>query len=190
MTPSSRRGETFRGVAPRLVLGAGAAAAVLSVATPSTAQDPRPLVSVSMTRSPGLAVLEARSTGGAWTTVCGALPCQLRLSAADEYRISGEGVVDSDVFRLPSAPAVRVDATGGSSLLHGIGLALTVGGLAFAAGGGGILLVPDAPHASDDARTSRIVVGTGFLVMGVVATAIGLAARIFSDTSATVTAAP
>jgi hypothetical protein len=175
---------------PRFALGAGAIAVVLSIAPPSKAQGARPQVRVSMTRSPGLAVLEARSPDGAWTTACAALPCELRLRLADEYRISGDGVVDSDVFHLPPAPRVQVDATGGSSLLHGIGLVLGIGGLAFAAGGGAILLLPDDPHAGGDARTSRIVVGTGFLAMGVIAATVGLVARIFSDTTVTVAAAP
>ena len=190
MTLSLRNTDLRRGGAPRFVVGTGAMAAVLFVAAPSLAQDTRPLVAVSVERAPGLPVLEARPSGGAWTTACPVLPCELHLSAADEYRIAGEGIVDSDVFRLPRATNVQVDATGGSSMLHGIGTVLTVGGVLFAAGGGAILLVPGNPHASDDTKTSKTVVGAGFLAMGLVGTAIGILARVFSDTSVRVSVAP
>jgi hypothetical protein len=189
MSRSSRKTGPARGGAPRFVSAIGAANAILFVALSATAQDAQPLVDASMVRSPGLPVLQARPTGGDWATAC-VLPCQLHLSTAAEYRISGEGVVDSDPFRLPLASKVRVDATGGSSMLHGVATLLTVGGLVFAAGGAAILLVPNDPHASDDARTSKVVVGSGFLAMGLLSTAIGILARAFSDTSVRVAVAP
>jgi hypothetical protein len=162
----------------------------LTAVTLSRADEPRPVVDVSVLRSPGLPVLEQRSGDAGWRTAC-VVPCTLRLSVADEYRIGGDGVVDSSPFRLPATDEhLRVEARGGSPLLRDVGTLLAVGGMAFAAGGGAILLLPDDANASSDARSSKVVVGIGFIAMGLLATTVGVLARLFSDTSVRVSVAP
>jgi hypothetical protein len=141
-------------------------------------------------RSPGLPVLEQRTAGASWRTAC-IVPCTLRLSVADEYRIGGDGVGDSDPFHLPpSGDRLRVEARGGSLILRDVGTLMAVGGLLFAAGGGGILLLPEDAHATDGAKMSKVVVGVGFIAMGLLGTTIGVLARAFSDTSVRVSEAP
>ena len=168
----------------------GAIASILAASRPARADGPqKPLVDVTIARAPGLAALQRRTGDSDWTTVC-VPPCRLRLSATDDYRIAGEGVVDSEIFRLPPAERVRVDATAGSSMMHGIGTIFAVGGMLFAGGGGAILLLPEDSGASSDARSSKTIVGAGFLGMGLVTAALGVVLRIWSDTSVSVAVEP
>jgi hypothetical protein len=150
---------------------------------PSNAAAGWPVVEVSVPRVLGLPALETRSVNGWLRTPC-APPCTLRLNPLQEYRISGEGVVDSDPFRLPlGVDRVRVDVSAGSTLVRDLGTAFTIGGLLFAAGGGTVLLLPQDDHASSDARTDKIIVGVGFVTMGVLTAALGVALWLVADTS-------
>jgi hypothetical protein len=142
-----------------------------------------PVVEVSVPRVVGLPTLETRSVNGWLQTPC-VPPCTLRLNPLQEYRISGEGIVDSDPFRLPlGVGRVRVDVSAGSTLVRDLGMVFTIGGLLFAAGGGTILLLPQDDHASSDAQTGKTIVGVGFLTMGVLTAALGVALRLASDTT-------
>lgn len=147
--------------------------------TGQTALHPWPLVHVFVPRAPGMVELQARSPGASWRTTC-VPPCRLRLDPGDAYRIGGPGVVDSDSFRLPPAGEIRVDASAGSTMLRDIGTLFMIAGSVFAAGGGAILLLPksERDHGSDKA-----VVGVGFLTLGVLTAAVGIAARLASDTN-------
>ena len=149
-----------------------------------------PLVEVSIPRVTGLPTLEARSADAWLPTPC-TPPCKLRLNPLQQYRISGDGVVDSEPFRLPvGVDRVRVDVAAGSTLVRDSGTAFTVGGLLFAAGGGAILLLPQDDQASSDAKTGKTVVGVGFLTMGVLTAALGVLLHFVSDTSVRVRATP
>ena len=142
-----------------------------------------PVVDVAVSRVTGLPTLEGRSVNDWLRTRC-VPPCTLRLDPLGEYRISGEGVVDSDPFRLPpEVERVRVDVSPGPTFVRDLGTAFTIGGLFFAAGGGTILLLPQDGHASSDATTDKTVVGAGFLAMGVLTAAIGVVLRFASNTS-------
>jgi hypothetical protein len=156
--------------------------------SPAAAEEPPPSwprVDLGVTRVTGLPRLEMQSPG-AWTEVPCVLPCTLRLDPGPAYRVSGDGVVDSDPFRLPAgAGHVRVEVTPGPTNLRGVGLYLTVGGVLFAAGGGALLLLP-AGNASTEDKTTKTVVGVGALTMGVVTAAIGMILRALSETSVTV----
>lgn len=173
------------------------AVCLLSVLLPSTishsafAEEPDghwPRVEVVPRQIVGLPKLEARA--GDWKEVPCVFPCVTRLDPALDYRISGDGVVDSDVFRLPQGEGrVRVDVKPGSTMLQGMGTFLAIGGFAFMAGGGAVLLVPSAENATEKERTAKTVVGIGTLSMGVIAAAVGILVRVLSDTSVTVTPA-
>ncbi len=142
-----------------------------------------PLVDVSVRRVTGLPTLETRSVN-AWLQVPCVLPCTLRLDPARDYRISGDGVIDSDPFRIPSGlERVRVDVSPGSPWVRDLGTVFTIGGLLFAAGGGAILFLPQDAGASGEAKTDKAIVGAGFVTMGVLAAALGVVLRIVSDTS-------
>ena len=145
-----------------------------------------PIVRATVRRVVGLPVLEERSAGSPWRTVC-IPPCELRLAVSDEYRIAGDGVVDSGPFELPAAAEhVRVEACLGSTQLRGLGTGLAVGGFVFAAAGGAILLLPASSRApASDAKT---VVGAGFIGMGLLTVAAGVVAWILSETRVTVSA--
>jgi hypothetical protein len=169
-----------------------ARAALLLLLAPGAARadDAWPRVDVSVHQATGLPALEMRA-GDAWTQTPCVMPCTLRLDPAREYRISGDGVVDSEPFRLPpSADRAKVDVSPGSTLVRGIGTYLTIGGVLFAGAGGAVLLWPRDEHASSDAATSKVVVGAGCLAMGVLAAAIGLVIHATSDTSVRVQAEP
>ena len=134
MTSSPPATVAARDAPPRAWIWIGAIASI-ALASPSALADgpQQPLVDVTLARAPGLAALEQRTGDSDWRAVC-VPPCRLRLGAADDYRIAGEGVVDSEIFRLPPAEKVHVDVTAGSSMVHGIGALFAVGGLLFAAG--------------------------------------------------------
>jgi hypothetical protein len=173
------------GIACLLLMGVSAAHADDDAAPdPSNAGSSGwPLVEVSVPRVTGLPALETRSVN-AWLHTSCVPPCALRLNPLQEYRISGEGVVDSDPFRLPlGVDRVRVDVSAGSTLVRDLGTAFTIGGLLFAAGGGTVLLLPQDDHASSDAKTDKTIVGVGFLTIGVLTAALGMALRFASDTS-------
>jgi hypothetical protein len=140
---------------------------------------PTVIVEVSAPKAPGLPALEMRDVN-AWARTPCVLPCTLRLDPRSEYRISGTGVVDSDPFRLPlGADRVRVDVSAGSTPVHALGTAFTIAGLLFAVGGGAVLLLP----AGDNDKGAKTVVGVGFISVGVLTAAVGMALRVFSDTS-------
>src|SRR5206468_5371176 len=75
-----------------------------------------PVVEVSV-RAPGLPVLEQRAAHDGWESRC-VPPCTLRLDPALQYRIGGDGLVESDPFRVPLGPAhAKVDVSAGSPML-------------------------------------------------------------------------
>jgi hypothetical protein len=163
--------------------------AVFALPSASLADDAHPLVDVAVAHPPGLAVFEHRAPGGDWSTLC-VPPCTMRLGTADDYRVGGSGVVDSDVFRIPAAEHVRVDASAGSSMGHTIGAVMAVGGFVFVGLGGAILLLPDDTNASAEWRSDKTFVGVGTLVMGAIGVAVGLAVRALTDTSVRVAVEP
>jgi hypothetical protein len=110
----------------------------------------------------------------------------MRLDPRYDYRIGGRGVVASDSFRLPPEDAVHVRAKVGSSVLWGIGTGAMVFGAAFAAGGGAVLLLPERADASGDDKSSKVIVGVSFLVMGVLTVGLGVLLHEWMDTSVTV----
>jgi hypothetical protein len=169
-----------RGPSPRWVFASGAFAAFLVAGAAARADGP--VVDVSV-RSPGLPELQARAPGDAWERVC-VPPCSRRLDVALDYRVAGEGLVDSDVFRLPpAAPHVRVDVSAGSPMLRAIGTIFIIGGVLFGVGGGTILVLPDDGPRSGD----KNVVGAGFVVGGLLLGAVGVVARVFAETHLAVT---
>jgi hypothetical protein len=183
-----------RSSASRAVLATGTAAVIVLGAASSRAQGPQAPApafvdaEVAVPHATGLPELQAREHDAPWTTAC-VPPCRLRLPLDAEYRIAGDGIVDSEIFRLPPAEKVRVEGHVGSSMLRRVGGLLGLGGLIFAAGGTTILLFPNDPGASSDARGSKTIVGAGFLGMGVVAAAVGALAWAFSDTNVDVAVA-
>jgi hypothetical protein len=157
------------------------AGAIVAAVIPGVAraEPPRPAVDVAVHHAPGLPVLEARADDSGWQIVC-VPPCSRRLDAGASYRIGGEGVVASSPFSLPlTTDRVTVDAYVGSPLLRDVGTVLVLGGFAFAAGGGALLLVPSGRGD----RSEQNVVGAGFLVGGLLTLGVGLVARILSDTT-------
>ena len=162
------------------------------VSVPARADDPAttpeeagPRVELSVPMAPGLPELQRRSAGSPWQPACEA-PCGMRLDPQYEYRIGGRGVVTSDSFRLPPDDAVHVRAKVGSSVLWGIGTGAIVFGALFAAGGGAVLLLPDRADASGDDKSSKVVVGVGCLVMGILTAGLGVFLHEWMDTTVTV----
>jgi len=148
-----------------------------------------PRVEIVAPRITGLPKLEMESTNG-WQDVDCVFPCVTRLDPASAYRVSGDGVVDSDAFRLPQgANRVRLDVTTGSTMMRGVGIYLAVGGLLFMGGGTTLLFVPNSSTATEDQKTSKTVVGIAGISMGAIAAAVGILAYVLSDTSVKVSTA-
>jgi hypothetical protein len=189
MLLTSRFSVHRRGRTSRSLFCVTALTSLLAAPSAASADDEHPVVDVSVAHPPGLAVFERRAPDGDWSTVC-VPPCTMRLGTGDDYRIGGTGVVDSDVFRIPPADRVRVDATAGSSLGHTLGAVFAVGGFAFAGLGGAILLLPPDANASDQSKSDKTFVGVGTLVLGAASVAIGLALRALTDTSVRVAVEP
>jgi len=172
-------------VASAMLASAPTSAGADDVAPGQDAPATWPLVRVAVPRAPGMPELQALSIGTPWRVAC-VPPCALRLDPLDAYRIGGVGVVDSDTFRIPDAPEVRIDAVARSPLVRDIGTIFVVGGFVFAVAGGAILLLPEDAGATADAKSSKLVVGTGFLAMGLLTTTLGLVLRMLSDTTVSV----
>lgn len=149
------------------------------------AEEQGPRVELSVPMAPGLPELQRRSAGSPWQPACEA-PCGLRLDPRYDYRIGGRGVVTSDSFRLPPEDAVHVRAKVGSSVLWGVGTGAMVFGALFAAAGGAVLLLPEHADASADDKSSKVVVGVGFLVMGILTAGLGVLLHEWMDTTVTV----
>jgi hypothetical protein len=58
-----------------------------------------------------------------------------------------------------------------------------IGGSVLAAGAGTVLLYPQDANASGDAKTSKIVVGSACLAMGLLTVALGVVLHSLFDTS-------
>jgi hypothetical protein len=145
-----------------------------------------PRVDVEVARVTGLPRLEAQLPEG-WTRVGCVLPCATQLDPALMYRIAGEGVTDSDPFRIPArGDPLRVDVEPGSPMLRDLGTIFAVGGLVFAAGGGAALLYPNSSEATRGEMTAKTVIGVSFLSVGAVTTVLGLLLRSYSDTKVSV----
>ena len=142
-----------------------------------------PLVELRIPKATGLPTLERR-TDNEWQQTPCVLPCTLRLDTTAQYRISGDGVVDSDPFFVPpSADRVRLDVSTAPTMLRDMGTVFMVSGLVFVAGGGSTLLWPQDAHASSDDKTSKVVVGVGCLSIGVLTAALGVFLRVIAETT-------
>lgn len=147
------------------------------------ADEPGPFVRLTFPMAPGLPELQRRAGGDdAWRSVCES-PCRLTLDPRFDYRIGGRAVVDSDPFRLPPSGRVRVEARVGSSILRGVGTAFEIGGFVFGAIGGAVLLLPRDAHNS---RTDQVIVGWGFIGMGVLELVLGVVLKQISQTSVSI----
>ncbi len=124
-------------------------------------------------------------SGPVWRPLCAA-PCRMRVGRAFHYRLDGPGLVTSDAFVLPAAwNAVRieVDAAHSARKIGGIAATLTGAGSALY---GLVFLAASSAGTTRDSTTSqdRVLtseergalrgVGSGLLVLGVVALAVGI----------------
>ena len=153
------------------------------------ADEPGPFVRLTFPMAPGLPELQRRADGDdAWRSVCES-PCRLTLDPRFDYRIGGRGVVDSDPFRLPPSGRVRVEAHVGSSILRTVGTAFEIGGFVFGALGGAVLLLP-RDHSTDpevhNTKADQLIVGFGFIGVGVLTIVTGIFLKLMSHTSVTI----
>jgi hypothetical protein len=144
--------------------------------------DGGPTVGVHLGGSSSGLVLERADPSGSrrFAPICNA-PCDIRVSSYGEYRITGRGLRPSHTFGLTTDSSI--DANLGSSGAMWTGVGLTIGGSVLVLTGLMVMAVGSAVQTttydayggstttSDGGLTG---VGTGFLVVGAVATGIGL----------------
>lgn len=133
--------------------------------------------------------LEQMTADGRWQTMCYA-PCGSRLATAGEVRIAGEGLKSSQPFRLSARNRDRVvlqvsaatsEGTAAGVVLVSVGPALMAAGVMLAVLSLSTTL-GDAPAGDaryDGARTEGRI-GGALLVVGLVATAIGVPVGILT----------
>ena len=122
-----------------------------------------------------LVALEHRTgPDAAWQVAC-ETPCDTRLPAGDEYRVTGRGLNDSEVFALtsPKGNVVRIHVAPGFTKRERIGKIMTIGGGVVLVGAVVIGLAAADPSKTFNADGSTnnynwnvIAVGTGFALAG------------------------
>jgi hypothetical protein len=111
-----------------------------------------------------------------WQDVC-VTPCNVRVSPVGDYRVGGGTIRPSETFSLPRQPLVVVDAKVGSTVKHGVGLGLIVGGAVTALAGVAVYTSADDRTDLNETNGPRIVAhiyGVLFMAVGAVLLAIGV----------------
>jgi hypothetical protein len=111
-----------------------------------------------------------------WQDVC-VTPCNVPVNPTGVYRVGGGTIRPSETFNLPRKPSVVIDAKVGSTVKHGVGLGLILGGLATVVGGGVVYTSADHqtdPNGTNGPRTVAHIYGVLFLVVGAVLVAVGI----------------
>ena len=112
-----------------------------------------------------------------WQDVCLA-PCNVPVNPWGIYRVGGGTIRPSATFSLPRKPSVVIDAKVGSTVKHGVGLGLIVGGIVTAVGGGVIYTSADDdqpdPYGSNAPKTIVHIYGVFFMVVGALLLAVGI----------------
>ena len=144
-------------------------------APPTGPLDPGPIVTLRAdSMKARLQIFEQKLT---WQDVCLA-PCNVPVNPWGIYRVGGGTIRPSATFSLPRKPSVVIDAKVGSTVKHGVGLGLIVGGIVTAVGGGVIYTSADDdqpdPYGSNAPKTIVHIYGVFFMVVGALLLAVGI----------------
>lgn len=125
--------------------------------TPAPMNGPKARVHIASSTT---AVLYRRASGStAWTLACTS-PCDELLPLGDSYRVTGNGIAQSDEFTLRGSPGSTIEIKVDGPSTAGIVLGGTLATVGFLAGYVGLLVVAaslDRYGADDDARAGGLV---------------------------------